>query len=169
IAVDWEHAWYNGMRLGSTDDYYMSDDSRTRYKNDIKASFKGADNLRIGAEFRPIPEVALRAGYAWYGSGVKDNDYEKKKFVTPTAGTPYSTVDKPVAIGSSSYSVGVGYRIGLFSLDAAYVFSDVKYSDYALYWYDGPDNNDDVLVTGSGPVKSSMKRNIVTLTAGFRF
>ena len=68
VSVDYERDWYNGMRVrnspygGKLYDSYMSD------------AFKGSNTLRIGAEFRVIPQVALRAGYGLWGGALRDDE-----------------------------------------------------------------------------------------------
>ncbi len=171
LSADWEHAWYNGMRLGTSNDYPVDSETRTYYKEDIKYAFKGVDNLRVGLEVKPVPMLALRAGYAYYGSPVREND--DNHYITPDNDVPYSVLDAPVANRTNSFSLGAGVRFGGFSIDAAYVYAKTDYTKYALFWYDGPGNNGVQIpeedIPASGPVESSMKRGIATLTLGFRF
>jgi hypothetical protein len=169
LSVDYERVWYNGMRLANTENNRVPANVRSGYKADMKYSFKGQDNLRVGLEVRPVPEVALRAGYAYTGSPIKSGVP-----LAYTGGKPVpATLNAPVANTSNSYSLGLGYRVGGFSIDAAYVLTDIKNTGYNMYWWDESDKEYNIPhgdnAARNSAVNSSMKRNIVTLTAGFRF
>ena len=64
IAVDYERAWYNGIRVKDTPSGVPSGS----YDDTFRSVFKGANTLRVGAEFKPVPVVSLRAGFGVTGS-----------------------------------------------------------------------------------------------------
>ncbi len=164
LSADYECVWYNGMRLSEPEGYYVTTSVRNAFKDDVKYCFRPANNVRLGAEIRPLPNIALRAGYAYYDSGISDHD-----FVAPTDDTALSNIDNPVATRTSNYSLGAGFRTGGFSLDLAYVLSKADYTKYAMFWYYEPSYGGESALFGSGPVSTTLTRNILTLTAGFRF
>jgi hypothetical protein len=59
ISADYEMADYGQMKYQSSDwdDYFFE------VNEDIKSRFGISHMLRVGAEFKPIPELAVRAGY----------------------------------------------------------------------------------------------------------
>jgi long-subunit fatty acid transport protein len=60
ISADYEVCDYSQMRYKASEydrDYFEG------VNEDIRAGFKASHSLRIGAEFKPMPELAVRAGY----------------------------------------------------------------------------------------------------------
>lgn len=117
ISVEYEGAdygattmlGYNGQRYVKL--AYTGNDPRYRFEDDYtKQNFGLVTNVRAGAEVRLNP-VAIRAGYAYYGSPVKDdNDYARNIF-----------------------SVGLGYSVGGFYIDGAYAFSPNNKQTQSFY------------------------------------
>ncbi len=170
FTADYECVWYDKMRLRDANSGSVS----SAYRDDIEYAFRPSNNVRVGLELKPVSALALRAGVALYDSPVVANKYDgpidERKYVTPADNMPASVIDNPVATKVTNYSAGLGYRNRGFSLDLAYVFSDTEYSNYSLhsYWDENQDTGE-LTKLGSGPVKTSMKRNILTMTMGFRF
>ncbi|MES2378826.1 MAG: hypothetical protein V4553_19700 [Bacteroidota bacterium] len=92
ITGDVEYVDYSGTRINSNDDYTNSYDN-----NIIKTTYRSAVNLRAGAELK-LGSVALRGGYGIQPSPLK------------TGGADTKTV-----------SGGLGYRLGSYYVDAAYM------------------------------------------------
>lgn len=164
ISVDYEKVFYNGMRLTAADQ-----DVRDAYREHIKEYYRGADNFRAGIEVKPLPVLALRAGYSYYGSPYKL--YRNRDIVT-TRFTPAET---------QSISAGVGFWLGdNTTLDLAYIYSKTNYADVLLYGYAGegylPDAEgngyyaQDLLITPSDMVrKINQNRHTVTMSFNFMF
>ncbi len=105
ISADYELVDYSTARL-SASDYGFFDEN-----NAVSLAYKSASNLKIGTEWKIRP-LALRAGYAYYGS-------------------PYSNTD--ANNGSRSvYSVGVGFREQKYYLDFTYALSQTM-DKYYMY------------------------------------
>lgn len=145
ISADYERVWYNGMRISDKDGW------RDDYKAAAKEIFKGADNVRVGAEFKPLPSLALRAGYAYYGSMLRDDD---------------RVFDGPVGERSYNVSAGIGYRKGIVSLDLAYTYMNEKFTSYDLFYYKEPGYE---AISQSGYLTPERTRHLVTLSFGARF
>ncbi len=79
----------------------------------IEQMYKTAFNGRIGAEFKVLPALALRAGAAYYDTPYKDN------FYTSVGGEVFDAAD--YVGGRFEHSIGLGYRTGDFFMDFAYV------------------------------------------------
>lgn len=61
ISADYELSDYSKLRYNSS--AYTDRDVLYDINEEMKASYGIAHTLRIGAEFKPIPELAIRAGY----------------------------------------------------------------------------------------------------------
>lgn len=72
ISIDYEGVDYSKIKM-------LSDGGDKRVfkdaNSDIASNFKSVGVLRVGAEVRPTPKVALRAGYSSYGNPEKNYGY----------------------------------------------------------------------------------------------
>lgn len=82
----------------------------------IRSKYKSTGNLRVGGEVRFDP-IAIRLGYALYGSPFKNNENKNAN--------------------RSSYTAGIGYRQDHFFIDFAYVLT--KYDEFN-YLYSTPNS-----------------------------
>ena len=108
VSVDYEFIDYAKMRFGKGGDGYKF----TPENQAIKSNYKSTFNLKTGAEYW-IGSLALRAGYAYYGSPYVD-------------GNPFAASHTDV------FSGGFGLVINSITLDWAYQrlqFND-KYKPY---------------------------------------
>lgn len=124
ISVDYERVAYNDMKL-KQQVYYNSYDypynsgsfEDNKFANDdIKADYKGADILRVGAEFRALPFLSIRAGYNWQGSAVKSKVYDGGTEVFTSGTNPAYSFDND----THSISFGLGFRYRAWYLDLTY-------------------------------------------------
>lgn len=155
FSVDYERDWYNGIRVKNQPSLYYGQNEED-FKQDFKHLFKGSNSVRVGVEVRPVPIFALRAGYGYTGSALRD---EKTTFNSP-------------AIYQTNYcTAGIGFSLGsLAYIDLAYRYSANKMTSYYLFMADK-------YVTGvneseyyeSDLYTSKMTRHQVALTFGFRF
>jgi hypothetical protein len=104
ISADYEYIDYSKAELKGYDYgfYYENDAIRNKYQQ--------SQNIRVGGEYK-IGQLALRAGYAWYGSPFKSGINEGMK---------------------NYYTGGIGFRDENFFIDLAYVYSSSKEA-YYLY------------------------------------
>ena len=128
LSADYEYTDYSGMKLSpSFDEAYYYDFSDQNL--DIK-DFAGAVHaLRLGAEIKPAPQLALRVGYnlttgAQYntlsdsGQVVSLSDQERKEQIR------------------TAFSFGIGYSSpGSFFMDAAVRFQYLPNEYFTPYWY----------------------------------
>lgn len=144
VSVDYERDWYNGIRVK------QSPYGKGIYDNFVRDNFKGSNTLRIGAEVRIIPQIALRAGYGLWASALKDK----------------STIFSSPVIRRTDYvGAGVGFTLSkTVFLDLAYQYRHDRLTDYATFYY----YND--VEEGSSPIYSTtLNRHSAILTLGFRF
>lgn len=148
IAVDYERDWYNGIRLK---DNPSGLDTRSFYNDKFRQQCKGSNTVRVGAEFKATPALALRAGYGYSGSMLRDNN-----------DTGFSS---PVIKSTSYCSAGLGFALSrVCTLDLAYQYAVQKTTDYHLFYVE-----DEAGFSESARYSTEFKRHNVALTLGFRF
>jgi opacity protein-like surface antigen len=123
ISADYEVCDYSQMRYKASEydrDYFEG------VNEDIRAGFKASHSLRIGAEFKPMPELAVRAGY---NLGTQ----AQKKYYDANLGD-YLDIE-PTYTQNLSFGVGYSSRKSFFAdLACRYTFRTNEfiypYSDY---------------------------------------
>jgi long-subunit fatty acid transport protein len=112
VSVDYEGTDYSTLKMyGYEDGYYVKWEDADK---EAREKFKMATNIRAGAEYR-INQYALRAGYAYYGSPVKNEN----------------------SFARHTISAGAGYQWNGGFIDAVYSFSPGNKESLLLY----ADNN----------------------------
>lgn len=146
LSVDYERAWYGNVHTGSTPV------GRGAYNGFIKEQFKGSNSIRVGAELKPVSFLAVRAGYGYSGSILKDEQ------------TMFSS---PVNYKTQYVSCGLGFVLSnYFYMDLAYRYAKQYYTDYKLFYaVDTVGTADEY----SGDFKTDISRHNILLTLGFRF
>lgn len=133
ISADYDYT-SGAMRLSnSTYDEY--DGSEIGFEEDnarLKTNFGGVHTVRLGAEAMLSDRIALRAGYRYSSSPVKDTHLKGDMATTEVLVTG-PTVHYTLPDSQNSYSLGAGFRITpSLSLDMAYVYSDTKARTFAF-------------------------------------
>ena len=151
ISVDYERAWFNGIRVKETPSFaYAPADYNALFRN----SFKGSNTLRVGAEFKPLPILALRAGFGYSGSWLTQED---------------SAYSSPLAREITYCGAGVGINLSrTVTLDVAYSYQKTKQNAYWLYYADLYTGSN-VEQNSSALYKTDYARHAVALTLAFRF
>lgn len=161
ISFDYERVWYNKMRYtGGT--FEMQDN----FRNAIESDYKPANNFRVGLEIKPMQQLALRLGYAYYDTPIKEKTESGDPLIFKNIFT------------TSSYNISAGIGIWLgkrTSLDLAYVFSQAKIAPYDLYYYNGPakfptSELSNVTYSPGEPITGAkLNSHIITASVGFHF
>ena len=151
LSVDYERDWYNGMRASNLPAGF--DLTKEDYRYEFKNNYKGSNTLRVGVEIKPLPQMALRAGY-----GIADGALRNDQTLYYNTPTTYRT---------TCYSAGLGYAIGAVTLDLAYQRIENLQTAYMLYY--AMDAQTGVFDTASPYYRTDFKRNYFTLTFGYRF
>ncbi len=144
VSVDYQRDWYNGIRTKN------SPLGQGLYDNFCRENFQGSNNLRVGAEVKVIPQVALRAGYALWSSGLKDSR---------------QVFSSPMIYHTDYASAGVGISLSkAFFLDLAYQYQhDRMTAGKAWYYYNEMED-------GASPTfNTKIDRHTAILTLGCRF
>lgn len=182
LSFDYEWANYGSMHLSEPTyyddgwfDYYpyslqttgpvgysnfINPNDPYAYENlDISTYYKSSNTFKIGAEFKPLSFLSIRAGYANVSSPVKKAAMNNQEIIY-TAGTqPSYRFDN----NTNYITCGLGFRYSRFYVDLAYVYKNMK-SEYHAYTPD-PEN----LQIPSPQAKLSYSNNQIVLSAGYRF
>lgn len=158
LGAEYEYQDYSSMKFKDQEGY----SDTFGYENSTTSMMKGVSTIRLGAEYKVIPQFALRAGYN-YTSAIFNSDAYKD--------LPYNSIQTDTDFANtkalSNYTVGLGYRGAMFYADLAYKFSSYKEDFYPFInaYEDGGQ-----LVIGS-PEATKVKntRSQVLLTLGLRF
>ena len=142
LSADYEMTDYSAMKFMNRDSNWS--DSFVDLNNDIKNTMGISHSVRLGAEFKPMPEMAIRAGY---------------NFTTIPEYSGMQTLHDNI----NAYSVGIGYSSkGSFFADLAArltTLTDEYVSPYADYLSD----------YASPMILNKRERYDITATIGWRF
>ena len=107
------------------DQYYESSISDKNMNAHTKEVLKGVSTLKLGVEYKPVSNVALRAGYN-YVSAMYVNNAQKDPGLA-SLGTAYSSTTDYTNWGEiNRFTLGVGYQVKKFNIDLAYQYSAQK-------------------------------------------
>ena len=150
LSVDYERTWYNGIRMqGVPNGFDISEDV---YREQVKDSYKAANTLRVGGEIKPLPFLALRAGYGLQASMLRHDKSEYR--------------GRPQNYRTSAVTAGIGFSFGRTTFDFAYQNIRNKMTEYYLYWADDAMGE---VNTESPLYSTSFRRQYAVLTIGYRF
>lgn len=154
LGAEYEYQDYSKMAF-----YYPEGDKMEYESEEAKINNKGVSTFRIGAEYKVIPEFALRLGYN-YSSAAFKNDAVKT--------LPYNSLNVDTDFANtkslSNYTLGIGYRGSSFYADLAYKYSTQK-ADFYPFALPGNNGNYDVPAV----TKVTNSRSQVLFTLGMRF
>lgn len=153
LSADYERAWYNGIRI-KNQPYLPWGPAESDFKEDFKTYFKGSNSLRLGLEVRPVPMVALRAGYGYTGSMLKDKN---------------TILSSPAVSETNYFTAGLGFNLGRSCfLDVAYCHTKHKLTEYMLFYGNVYGSGGDEIYE-SDRYSTDLKRHQVAVTFGYRF
>ena len=119
---------------------------------------KAVHGLKVGMEFKPIPEFGLRAGYNYRTSLFNDNAFKDLPYYSIQTDTDYAnTMDR------HTVTFGVGYRGSSFYADLAYKYDTYKANLYPFVVQQGNS------IYPNTATKLTNDRHQVMLTLGVRF
>ena len=103
-------------------EYYESSSPDKNMNAHTKEVLKGVSTLKLGVEYKPVSNVALRMGYN-YVSPMYVNDAQKDPGLA-SLGTSYaSTTDYTNWGAINRFTLGIGYKVKKFNIDLAYQYS----------------------------------------------
>ncbi|MFI3303138.1 MAG: outer membrane protein transport protein [Rikenellaceae bacterium] len=154
ISIDYECAWYGSMAMRSIP-YGVSPE----LYDGISDIYKSVNTIRMGGEYKLSPQFALRGGYSFSGSMVRDD-------VSSSELLDMATTDK-----ISYYSAGIGWSPNRgVSFDLTYMRQRTKYTNYTLFYSAESDSIDTPTASSaqSGSFSTRLKQNNIALSMIFR-
>ncbi len=152
VSVDYERDWYNSIRMKN-----MPAGFDFGYYNDyFRSSFKGSNTIRAGIEVKPIERLAIRAGYGYNGSMLKDEPQN------------YLLYSSPIIYRTDLITAGLGFAISpAVRIDAAYQYVTARQTDYRLFFAENP--VDSSLGDYSGVFSTDLRNHNVALSLTVKF
>ena len=147
--------------------YYEESSSDDVMNRHTKATLKGVSTIKLGLEYKPMPEFSIRMGYNYVSPMFNKWGYRDGSLESPGAAYATST-DYTNWKSTNRIMVGFGYQLKRFFMDLAYQYSqtDGEFFPFMSYMADDASSADNCIVDGT---KVSNKRNQVLLTLGYRF
>ena len=109
--------------------YYETSSSDKAMNKHTKQALKGVSTLKIGAEYKPASNLALRLGYN-YVSPKYDKDAQRDPTIVSPGSAYSSSTDFVNWESTNRFTLGVGYQINKFNIDLAYQYSAQKGTFY---------------------------------------
>lgn len=144
------------LNPGTDPYYYINGDAKDYYKTSV--------TFRIGAEYRIIPQLSIRAGYAYTNSPVKEAAKNGQMTIYTADPSPSYEFDNDI----NYLSCGLGYRYQAFYIDLAYMYRSRSSEWHAYSPFIGDDNYANS--KSGGPVgKIKTNDNQLVMSLGFKF
>lgn len=120
VSIDYEMADYSMSKYGGRSEFGYSAGAWSDQNADIHDALGLGHNVRVGMEFKPSPELALRVGYN-YLSGAQKNwlVWDNADPANPVLYLEPLTSKERAAQSSQLVSFGAGYSFGSFFTDFA--------------------------------------------------
>ena len=152
-------------------DYFYSDYSKSSEKDGMmnghtERTLKGVTTVKLGVEVKPMPEMAVRAGYN-YVSPLYNKDGFKDGTIQSN-GTYYaSATDFTNWKATNRFTFGVGFNFDKLNLDLAYQYCTTEGDFYPFMSYRDAEFIDYDNV--ANPVTVNNKRHQLLCTLGYTF
>lgn len=154
--AEYEYQDYGFMKFKDVDGYNEIFD----FENSTRDMMKAVHTLKVGMEFKPVPEFGLRAGYNYRTSLFNDNAFKDLPYYSIQTDTDYAnTMDR------HTVTFGLGYRGSSFYADLAYKYDTYKSNLYPFVVQDG----NKIYPSANTVTKLTNERHQVLLTLGYRF
>lgn len=168
LGVSYEFTDYSSLdsRYDYSTDYRedsKSDDVMNRHTADV---LRGVSTLKLGAEYKPAPELAVRLGYNYvspmYHSDGMQNGTLDSDAVSISSNTDYTNWDATHRI-----TCGLGWQFDKWNVSAAYQYSTTKgkFSPFRPYYDENNAANDNVVE----PLSVNNKRHQLLCTVSYTF
>ena len=151
-----------------TGSYYDSSIADTQMNNHTREVLKAVSTLKLGVEYKPTTNLALRAGYN-YVSPMYASDGQKDPGLS-SLGTSYaSATDYTNWKATNRFTLGVGYQIDKFNIDLAYQYSSQSGDFYPFSNVKNININSTTYNNIATGTKVKNDKSQLLLTLGYRF
>lgn len=150
------------------DEYYETTEGDRAMNNHTANTLKAVNTFKVGLEFKPEVNLAIRLGYNYVSPMYSKYGYKDGTISSP--GSYYSSsTDYTNWRSTNRLTFGIGYNVGKFSLDAAYQYSvqEGDFSPFTNYYaseQDSPEYNNIC-----NAVKVNNERHQLIVTFGYHF
>ena len=151
VNAEYEYADYSSAKFSDIDGYDLEFSNQT-----VKEDLKGVSSFRVGLETRLLESLSLRFGYN-YTSAL----YDKNAYKYDAPQSTQTDVEFMNNFDSHNASVGLGFRLGGFYADVAYVYTHQK-AEFHPY-------SNLILGEADSLSKVTNVNNRAVLTLGYRF
>ena len=146
--------------------YHEDSESDEVMNRHTEQTLKGVSTFKVGAEFKPVPELAVRMGYN-YVSPMYNKDGFKDGTLRSDGSYYSSATDYTNWKATNRITCGLGYQIGSLNLAVAYQYSQTKgefapFMNYEDYDFAADDNLCNM-------VNVTNKRHQLLFTIGYSF
>lgn len=157
LGAEYEYKDYSNIKFQYSDGMDMQWETQ-----ESKNCLNGVHTLRLGAEYKVIPQFSLRAGYNLMTSPYQDGAIKALPINSINTDTDFMNLK-----AQNTYTLGIGYRGSMFYADLAYKLNSQK-ADFFPFVYSEADGN---VTNYVSPDATSVKfsRSQVLLTLGMRF
>ena len=151
--------WYYGT-------YHENSESDEVMNRHTEQTLKGVSTFKVGAEFKPVPELAVRLGYN-YVSPMYQKDGFKDGTLNSDGSYYSSATDFTNWDATNRITCGLGYQIGNLNLSVAYQYSATKgeFSPFMSYYDNDYAEWDNIC----SPVKVENKHHQLLFSIGYSF
>ena len=151
-----------------TGSYYDSSIADTQMNYHTREVLKAVSTLKLGVEYKPTTNLALRAGYN-YVSPMYVSDGQKDPGLS-SLGTSYaSATDYTNWKATNRFTLGVGYQIDKFNIDLAYQYSSQAGDFYPFSNVKNININSTTYNNIATGTKVKNDKSQLLLTLGYRF
>lgn len=172
LGAEYEYADYGSTdtRINTGYDWYYDTESSSsddEMNDHTKRTLKGVSTIKLGAEYKPMKDLAIRLGYNYVSPMYEKDGYKDVTAWSP--GTYYSSQSDYTNWKSTNrITCGFGYNIGKLSLDLAYQYTTQsgEFSPFTSYY-----GNDELGLSENvcDAVKVDNKRHQLLFTLGYHF
>lgn len=151
-----------------TGNYYSNSSSDDAMNQDTELNLKSVHLLKVGLEYKPMPQLALRVGYNYMSPQFNDNAYRDGSIQSPGVG--YATsADYTNWKATNRFTCGIGFTIDKFFADLAYQFSSTSGTFYPFMSYYPSSSDDEAYSNIADGAKVSLNCHQLLLTIGYKF
>lgn len=135
--------------------------------NHTENTLKGVHTLKVGLEFKPVPILALRAGYNYISAAFEENAFRDGSLESPGVGYATST-DYTNWKATNRFTLGAGIKASKnFNIDLAYQYSKTNGDFFPFMSYSGDSNPSNNCVANGTSVTNHRSQLLATLTYRF--
>ena len=175
LGLSYEYADYGAIDTRTItgeyyDNYYGTRSTESRSDKAMNThtenTLKGVHTLKVGAEFKPDKDIALRIGYNYVSPMYKKEGFKDGSLDSPGTYTASAT-DFTNWEGTHRLTVGGGYTYDHFNVSLAYQYSTTKGTFYPFMSYTDAHFYECDNIVGGQEVKNN--RHQLLLTLGYTF